>query len=122
MQLMAQKELDGKLATAQFVAQAAQALFVLVRRRPDEQLLAKLLRHLLAQARDRTLVDLLAAREAEKCAQFIFGLLLHPDEQATAPVLVALPLLHQAVNGVPAAQIEIAHTKIGPLCSFQRIP
>src|SRR6266852_1608901 len=122
MQLVAQEELNGELAAAQFATQAAQALFVLVRRCPDEQLLAKPLRHLLAQSHGRALVDLLAACETEKCAQFVFGLLLHPDEQAAAPVLVALPLLHQTVNGTPATKIEIAPTEIGPLCNFQRIP
>ena len=121
VQLVAQEQLDDEPAASQFPAEAAQACLVLVRGRADEQLLAKLLRHAGFEAHDGSLVHLLRSLEAENLAQFVFRLLLHADQQAAAALLVALPALHQAIDGAPAAQVEIADAEIGALGYPERI-
>jgi hypothetical protein len=118
---VAQKELDHQLAASQFPAQAAQSFFIGIGWRADKQLLAELLRHTGFEAHDGALVDLLPALEAENLAQFIFGFLLHPNQQPAAPLLIALPAFHQAIDGAPAAQIEIANAEISPFRNFQRM-
>jgi len=67
------------------------------------------------------LIDLLAAAQAEQFAQFVLGPLCHADQEAAAASCATVPLLHQTVEILPAAQVEVAHAEVGVLRDLEGV-
>lgn len=115
MQFVAQVEFDDDTLCLELFAQAAQSLLVGVGGRADQQLLAKFVGHTLFQAHDGSLINALLSAQAEQFAQFVLWPLGHADEEAARAVRAALPVLHETVEGLPAAQVEVADAEV---CAF----
>jgi len=119
---VAEEELHDHLAGLELGRQAAETGFIVIGRGAESELGAKLFGETALQADDGLLADLvLLGEEAVGEPQLVLGEPLHADEQAALGPGAARPLFDEAVNGFPAAQIEVTDAEIGTVRDLEGI-
>ena len=117
VQGMAKEEFDHDLARPQLHGKPAERPLVLIARGAGRELLAQLLGEVDMQAVSGRVVDAgriagQVQRLAERLAQFLVGLRLHPDQNA-ARSLVVRPAIDVRRDVSPATEVEVADAEVG---------
>ncbi len=115
------EQFDDDFLRLDLTGQASQALFILIGRCADAELVAELLRQRLLQTERRSVVH--ASRccsEAQGGAKVFRRERLHADQQAAAVAVAAGPFLHVIMELTPPAKVEIADAEIRAPAEPQR--
>ena len=108
-----EEKFHDNFACFQLRREATKAGFIGVCWRAKGELGAKFFRKTPLQTDDGLLTDLILLRqETVSKTQFVLGEPLHSDEKATLRTITARPFLNEAINRLPAAQIEVADAEI----------
>jgi len=85
-------------------------------------LIPELLRHLLAERADLTLVNqIVRLTKRKRLTELVVWKTLHSDQNATPLPRLTGPTSHQVVERLPAAQVEVADGEIGSDPNLKRI-
>jgi hypothetical protein len=111
-----EKEPGDELAGFELGGQAAETGFVGVIRGAHSELVAEFLGELALEASGGLVVHwLVGPDQAEALAEFLGREALHADKEAALVVRTAGPFVDPRVDGLPAAQIEVANTEVRAL-------
>ncbi|MEB2307735.1 MAG: hypothetical protein OZ917_00305 [Candidatus Brocadiaceae bacterium] len=110
---MFKKKFNNDFSCFQLRGKAAKACFVFISWRAKGKLIPKILSQFFLKA-DNNLIayGIILRKEAVKLLQLFMGRLLHAYKKLAAISIAAIPLFDVFVKLLPAAQVEIANTKV----------